>query len=213
MQREMRAARARPAGQHALEVGRLQAGRARHVASPGAARCSIGAGAWQPILSGSQAQTLAALGATGGDDLAATARLHAHEKAVSAGATDLRRLVGAFHGGYLCRAGPACCGLRPVCTGNLRASAGLAPGRLSLPANSQQVEPQPAWGPAYRTDFGRTFGRPSVHGQGMTTPAGGQTRDCTTAAASRSMQGCSARLLRGPTGRATGAPPARCLLP
>jgi len=47
---------------------------------------------------GSKAQALAALGAPGVDDGAATAGLHANQEAVGAGAADFGGLVGAFHG-------------------------------------------------------------------------------------------------------------------
>jgi hypothetical protein len=49
----------------------------------------------------SDSQTLAALGAAGIDDGAATAGLHANQKAVGAGATRLGGLVSAFHDGVL----------------------------------------------------------------------------------------------------------------
>lgn len=46
----------------------------------------------------SDAQALAALGATGGDDSATATGLHANKKAVGALATDHGGLIGAFHG-------------------------------------------------------------------------------------------------------------------
>src|SRR4029079_11362356 len=58
-----------------------------------------------PFAGRSDGQALAALGAPGVDDGAATARLHADEKAVGARAADLGGLVGAFHVGFL---EPAC---------------------------------------------------------------------------------------------------------
>ena len=48
-------------------------------------------------FSPSDSQALAALGATRIDDGTPAARLHAHEKAVRASATDLGSLVGTFH--------------------------------------------------------------------------------------------------------------------
>jgi hypothetical protein len=45
----------------------------------------------------SDSKTLPAFGATGPNDSAATAGLHANEKAMGAGTTGLRGLVGAFH--------------------------------------------------------------------------------------------------------------------
>lgn len=49
------------------------------------------------IRPGLQTQTLAALGTTSVDDLTATAGLHANQKTVGAGTTDLGRLISAFH--------------------------------------------------------------------------------------------------------------------
>ena len=46
----------------------------------------------------SDRQALAAFGAAGVDHSAAAAGSHAHEETVGAGALDLGRLVGAFHG-------------------------------------------------------------------------------------------------------------------
>ena len=46
---------------------------------------------------GLQTQALAALGTTSVDDLTATTGLHAHQKTVGAGTTDLGRLISAFH--------------------------------------------------------------------------------------------------------------------
>src|SRR4051812_12139130 len=45
----------------------------------------------------SDGETLATLGATRGDDAAATTGLHANEEAVRTGATDFGRLIGALH--------------------------------------------------------------------------------------------------------------------
>ncbi len=56
----------------------------------------------------SDRETLAALGATGVDDGAATARLHPDEEAVRACATDFGGLVGAFHVGFRGPAWLAC---------------------------------------------------------------------------------------------------------
>src|SRR6187402_2259590 len=50
-------------------------------------------------LARSDGQALAALGASGSNHGAAATGFHAHEKAVGAGASGLRGLVGAFHGG------------------------------------------------------------------------------------------------------------------
>ena len=52
----------------------------------------------EPARAASDSQALAAFGAARGDHRTSATGLHAHEKAVGAGASGLRGLVGAFHG-------------------------------------------------------------------------------------------------------------------
>lgn len=53
----------------------------------------------EPVVSALDSQTFPTLGAACGDDGAAAAGLHAHQKSVGAGAAGLRGLVRSFHGG------------------------------------------------------------------------------------------------------------------
>src|SRR6187397_1416216 len=86
-----------------------------------------------PSAGRSDRETLAPLGAPGVDDGAATARLHANEKAVRARAADLGGLVGAFHVGFL---EPACVEGKKALT----AEYGARSGNRRL----QQEEPAPS---------------------------------------------------------------------
>src|SRR5437899_1365831 len=92
MDGKVNTARPRARSQHTFEIGRgheaadLSRGRSQVQATSAASCRSL------------DRQALAALGAACVDDGAATARLHAHEEAVRAGAADFGGLVGAFHG-------------------------------------------------------------------------------------------------------------------
>ena len=112
MQDEMRRARNRARTQRPLKISSFQAGWP-HGVSQRSSRNKAGQGPGlvhtctgqtpsrhRPDRGGKlQTQTLAALGATVGDDLAATLGLHAHQKAMGAGATGLGGLVSTLHDG------------------------------------------------------------------------------------------------------------------
>lgn len=107
MQREMWAACPWTGSQGALEISGLQTGcgpdhnlaaRRQTRSRPCPDRQRAFACMARPE---SQTQTLATLGTAGVDDLTAATGLHANQKTVGAGATDLGRLVSAFHIGIL----------------------------------------------------------------------------------------------------------------
>ena len=89
MQYKVGGARQRPASQNCLELWAglkpIQIGQPAHSIPGTTQRLEL------------DSQTLAALGAAGIDDSAATACLHAHQEAVGTGATDFGRLVSTFH--------------------------------------------------------------------------------------------------------------------
>ena len=129
----------------------------------------------------SDSQALAALGATCSDDVATATGLHADEETVRTGAANLRRLIGAFHGGFSVAPGAA----NPLRHGHLPVS-----GRPHRDT-ATQISP-----PSLRHDAhteGAATGHPSARTQ---TPAGSENPRLQQIQASASTQGHLAQFTR-----------------